>query len=500
MVIKRFLGLLAVLMFGLTVVNADQLRLRVRVGPGSGGGGGGAEGVNDFYAQQIARAEIAGAENVGYWSLRNQTSIDSARDADCIGDNHWNYVFGSDAYVDPQNAMKAIIPLTHSGTHQLQFSMPATYTTGKLMMTWDFWWGGEFSGGAANTAVKANFQHKVFNLRDYTSSPGIWFEPNHRYNTTVADGDVAKYELRAYGINGSIAAMLGITDTDADPYTPTGLGAELSNTVWAKAYKWHRYWIEVNLDQPGTAFTDWSTHANGGVDIATWPIVDSTAGTPTTVNMTGAHNSPVGEVFKVTITGNATLNGSYTATAVDADTFTIPVTTGAGSSGGTVSRHFHMLSMWVADEDRDPVKVLDRVPTMIRLNPGTGRISRLDFEFNTSSAPASTYLKGQFVTDPPTIASQTLITTQNPHGFVVNDYVFYSQGTTLGSGPWRVVSVPTTTTMTLDAVVSSTASANGDGFYGYAAKPFVGYARNMVILRNLNAVDGDTTIFRKPIG
>jgi hypothetical protein len=53
------------------------------------------------------------------------------------------------------------------------------------------------------------------------------------------------------------------------------------------------------------------------------------------------------------------------------------------SQSMTLSGSWHMLSLWIADENTDPVRIIHRVPWATR---GT-HLSSFDFEFNTSSTP-----------------------------------------------------------------------------------------------------------------
>jgi hypothetical protein len=109
-----------------------------------------------------------------------------------------------------------------------------------------------------------------------------------------------------------------------EPWHPTGLGApdqrnKSGEQVAVFHGRWTRYWVEIKLLQPPEAFTDWKT--------ATGATVQPNA------------NDPEGR--------------------------------------------WHMVSQWVADEGRDPQRVLYRIPVSFNANTSS-RISRFDFEMNTS--------------------------------------------------------------------------------------------------------------------
>lgn len=263
-------------------------------------------GANAFFDALIAKPEYHRS-----WTLRNQAQLDSLTKAGVS--TNFTYIWPSDTYVTPFDAAKFVhVPKSSvyeqdciASSQALHF--PIGMSTGKILITWDFFYGREFM---ANMGGLAN--HKEYQVPDGAStatfSGSIYFETQCRWNIRPTTNDVCLLSHRMYA-----STFDGVTDFN--PYTPTGSSAQVTKTYPLKHSVWSRFWIEMQMAQPSSAFTSWS----------------SFIGTPLT--------------------------------------------------GGP----YHMMSAWVADENRDPVRILYQVPWPIR-DP---YLPDFYFEFNTSGHPSS---------------------------------------------------------------------------------------------------------------
>jgi endonuclease/exonuclease/phosphatase family metal-dependent hydrolase len=121
--------------------------------------------------------------------------------------------------------------------------------------------------------------------------------------------------------------------TRGKPYAPTGPGALASNTYQIRRGVWTRHWMEIKVAQPASAFTEWNAMV-----------------------CTGTSNPCTGAGGKEIAPNSARADGTY-----------------------------FMVTIWTADEDREPVLTHYRVPV-----GGAHRyISRFDFEFNVSDVAPS---------------------------------------------------------------------------------------------------------------
>ncbi len=297
------------------------------------------EGPHEFFQAQLSRPE-----HMQSWSLRSQASIDSVTGAS--ENTYFRYVWPKDDYSDPQDAAKFVKhPNEAGGSDSIPGNMQLRHRmgvdSGKILITWDWYAGKEFRD---NIGTINNYKH--FQIRDGQgeANGAIWFEVRSRFSLAPTLEDVATIDTRMYA-HTSYDFPAGFVR--AAPYEPTGTNVAPASYP-LKWGKWTRYWAEIEMNVPGSEFTEWRNEQLGG-----------------------------------------------------------------GPLPGT----WHRLSLWVADEDRDPVRILYRVPWVIR----TTHLAHFDFEFNTSSAAGS----------------QT--------------------------------------------------------------GPLIGYGRNVVVLRNLDANEADTTLFRRPV-
>jgi len=205
----------------------------------------------------------------------------------------------------------------------------------------------------------------------------------------------------------------------------------------------------------------------------------------------------------------------------DSTTFTIPVSSGGGT-GGQVSMHYYKASIWIADESRDPARILYRVP--LGLN-SDGFLKQFDHEMNTSAPILSSNgaaIKGWFIPESPTVATPTVITTLGPHDLETGHHsrgrVQIVGSTNEEDDPngaageithhqFYPVTVIDDTHFSIPVTVTKPFIADGtkwptQGNFGYVVKLQYAYARNIVFLRNLDPLDvheDNEALFRRPV-
>jgi hypothetical protein len=136
---------------------------------------------------------------------------------------------------------------------------------------------------------------------------------------------------------------------------------------------WTRYWFYVQTDVPisDARFAKWRADAGVTAPFAITsctnadPVVCTLAGEWAGIDDKGNRKANTGATLVATIAGNtdAALNGTRTVTIVTTTSVSFPKPTGAvGGTGGTFDPHFECLSAWIADENRDPVRILFQMP------------------------------------------------------------------------------------------------------------------------------------------
>jgi hypothetical protein len=174
----------------------------------------------------------------------------------------------------------------------------------------------------------------------------------------------------------------------ADGYYPTGPEGAVrepgKGSVPVRWGVWTRYWVQVKQNRPGTDFTAWNTAVieplfGRGAVAGQRAVTCTVAGTTATCTSKIPHGYVDGaNASTLTISGITGMSGVRKVASVPATectgtrldgvehtgpcSFTVDGVTGSGGSG-VATQHFNELTVWMADENRDPVKVLDRVPT-----------------------------------------------------------------------------------------------------------------------------------------
>lgn len=273
-------------------------------------------------------ALVAGPNCVYSRSCRSQAQLDALVAAPVS--TAFTYSPLTDTYPLRQDAAKLVIPAggwdgagsaSLPGTQQVRFALP-TYTDGSIILTWDWYWGPELvpnMGGVINWKA---FQVEVAGHGWWTlmQSPGVMGSTLVQPQCAVITDEIRSTPL--------VPAAGLITP---ERVTPSGLGTLPQTPTYLQAFRimhsrWTRYWVEVNLFQPASAFVDWNA------------------------------------TYGVTLQPNA-----------------------SPGSNGT----WHMVSEWIADEQRPAARVLFRVPMdftgpRAAATPWSGKVDRFRFEQNTS--------------------------------------------------------------------------------------------------------------------
>jgi hypothetical protein len=261
------------------------------------------------------------AEHFCNYSLRSQAQLD-ALVADPVA-TFFTYKPDADPYPDKQDAAKMVRPPGASSsvpsTQQLRVPIGRALSSGSVLLTWDWYWGSEFqtNRGGVN-------HYKMFQIM--IDGHGWWTLMANLAWADQSRGEVAKVsdEFRSGARpDGSLSVS---------PVTPAGPGTpDQRNKSGSQYYQrpgtWTRYWVEVILAQPPSAFTDWSQAYLGGKTVGANP------------------DDPQGR--------------------------------------------WHMVSLWSADEDRPARRLLYRVPINWNAALWEPHLSMFRFEMNTSQPPLS---------------------------------------------------------------------------------------------------------------
>lgn len=263
------------------------------------------------------------SEHFCNYSLRSQPQLDAL-----VGDpvaTYFTYSPDSDTYPDKQDAAKFLRPAGGSssipGPQQLRMPIGASLSSGSVLITWDWWWGKEFQSNRGGVNHYKMFQVMIDGHAWWTLMANLaWANTGDAGEVTKVSDEFRSGKLASGMVTGS-------------PFSPAGEGAadqrnRSGSQHGQKHGTWTRYWIEVNMLQPPSAFTDWSKAYLGGRAVSLNP------------------DDPEGR--------------------------------------------WHMVSLWTADENRPARRLLYRVP--VNWNAGLGwkpHVSLFRFEMNTSQPPLS---------------------------------------------------------------------------------------------------------------
>jgi hypothetical protein len=194
-------------------------------------------------------------EHLCNWSLRSQPQLDSL-----VGhkpSTNFTYAFKTDSYPDAQDAAKFYVPTglpTASISTYQQLHMPlAKMTSGSIIIAWDWYWGPEFR------ANRGGMNHyKMFHVM--IGGHAMWTLMQSPTWASGADEAAKAWDsLLAGPAEGTFPNGL----LKREPYQPSGVGTPNQGNKSGSQYpqyhsRWMRYWIEIKLFQPHTAFTEWN--------------------------------------------------------------------------------------------------------------------------------------------------------------------------------------------------------------------------------------------------
>jgi hypothetical protein len=195
------------------------------------------------------------AEHLCNFSLRSQAQLNSL-----VADpssTYFTYDPASDTYAGKQDAAKFYVG-TPAQTGRTSASIPTKQQVripiqplsgGSLMITWDWYWGPEFltQRGAMN-------HYKAFHV--ILGGHALW---TLMHSPAWADsGDIGKVWDSFVTPSGPPNGLVS-----REPWTPCGEGCPdqrkgSGEQVGIKANTWMRYWLEIKMFQPPSAFVEWT--------------------------------------------------------------------------------------------------------------------------------------------------------------------------------------------------------------------------------------------------
>ncbi len=441
------------------------------------------EGPHDFYLQQIARTNnIMGLENVGYWSLRSNASLDSL--ISTWPSQMWSYQYGSDPHPEAQDAAKLVMPHSLGTSDQLIAKIPGMPSTGTLMIITDLYPCIEFREALFDNSLNHKFYQIEQRKRSDRKADGsagslgsaIYIEPRIDYMPTLPAPALGTRNLRTYTMGGEGRfAEFGLLR--GTPYAPTGNGAVVVDGHKQRVGVWARHWFELKLSEPGTAFTEWNAQYSPSAPFCTANIISAVIdGTDTVLTVDNGevvinvgtkdeaisnwwadiyteNNPPHYQahcIVTIADSSNPALNGVHTAYVDANQVLRIRGLAAAAGSGGTVSRHFIMFTWWQAEEDMEPFRVYYRVPIT---KSGSYEIPEFRHELNTSKKIEA--LNGFVITAPPTQTFPTVLTI-GPHNIDTGDSLWISSSDVIPYGPYTVtVESPTEISIPVSVTTNS---------------------------------------------
>jgi hypothetical protein len=326
--LKRCLTLitaaLVVASFGLiTAQGIPSAPRNLRIVTGGGGGGGGnnpgpppcvvpaARGGAHAYFDALVRR----AEHSCNWSLRDQAQLDALTNDNVS--TFFTYSPATDSYPQAQDAAKFLVPAGRAsasipGTQQLKMGLPRI-DSGTVLITWDWYWGPEFRSKRGDMRNYKAWQLMIDGHAWWTLMTNL-SQAGGDANEVTKTSDEFRPGTRADGMIRNEKVL------PSGPGTPT----QYPNETYPQYHsRWTRYWVEVKLLQPPSAFREWSDAYLGGAPLR------------------GNSDDPSGR--------------------------------------------WHMVSLWSADENRNAQRLLYRVP--MNWDAATGRqphVSMFRFEMNSS--------------------------------------------------------------------------------------------------------------------
>ena len=255
------------------------------------------------------------------------------------------------------------------------------------VITWDGLWTSSYS----STAL-AN--HKAFQISSY-SYGDQWFEVQTRFvgPPSIAPNPAWNAATDIAAVTGRGYSQYGPGVTDPEPLLPMTAAPFI-----IKPNKWTRFWIVVEANREGDtrAFTPATTLAAGVPSGAETTVKinhpTSLISNPFTVKDSIAGVGYPGRTIRIDSEIMTIVSGPSTGTVRDLVVVrgahgTTPV---AHASGATVELVNDHVSMYMADEDRNPVMLYNRLPMHLPIDHATesrrGSMGSFWLEYNTSTS------------------------------------------------------------------------------------------------------------------
>jgi hypothetical protein len=428
---------------------------------------GAAEGPHDYFLELLAKPEIAGAPNVGSWTMRDSASLDAMLSA--WPSSIWSYVFGGDDYADGQDGVRFVCPHSLSTGDQPTVNLPGRPATGRVLITLDTYFGVEMFASLVLPVTLLNWKFNQVEMYRLAGA-GLYVEPRILFSNARGSQYIGERDLRTYSMGGNEPFEGQYQDFGLErhtPYAPTGPGAEPSGTFFQRHSVWCRDWYELLLDQPGTTFTDWNTAypsampfgtanilsavVDGADTLLTMDAGEVTIGPPNQRQITSwwinQFTSPASCRLTVAGNSNPALNGVWEV-RVEGNQLLRIVGTALSGSGGTASKHFTRFTWWHMEEGGNLTRLIYRIP-LAQVGNNELRVFRV--EMNTSKGIEE--LQGFFITAPPTQANSTVLTVE-AHDLVSGQRVWVAESDVIPRGSY-VATVLSPTQISLPVAVTA---------------------------------------------
>ncbi len=266
-------------------------------------------------------------------------------------------------------------------THTTPSILRIPVNTGDALSRYLFTWDAYYTDSYVATGLT---NHKYFQIASGGSA--IWLETNNAYapgsaeiGSFVSGVDVAALQARSY------SAAVETPCTNREPIEP------ISNTFAVKPNKWTRYWQLVDVkyakdDDAGYFDCGLTLNAN---------IVDTTG---TSISVAGAGITALNTGFTVFRQYMKIDSEIIMCLVNNSGAFPRTITVTRGALGTTAATHTAgavvrqlvnaEVSMWIADEDRDPVAHFLNMPVTVHGDgggAGDNSIDDFEYEINTST-------------------------------------------------------------------------------------------------------------------
>ena len=274
--------------------------------------------------------------------------------------------------------------------------------TDTYLYVWDVYLGPSWRPSNCGGNVPVSYTHKEFqlsisNIPGATTGPGYrYIEMRTRFDKDAPCTDVGTQDVRYYGRAQAATAAegatllhyLGVDQVSAGSVPDAGQGTVPYNTQPLHHSMWTRYWIEIRMNQPHTAFTTW-VNKYGSIPAGTYHMVS--------VWVADEGHDAVRQVFQAPF-GHTVGQREVTSATCSGNTATVETATATGLSTG------ELVEVYGAPEtDYNGIFTVASAPsatsitytiascpgpgttTNMMLGPGNQRLAKLWYEHNTSA-------------------------------------------------------------------------------------------------------------------